>query len=432
MGRKAKTQQLKVFLNGALTGVLSKDPRGALAFQYDTQWLLEGFAISHSLPLREDAYHGDLVTRYFENLLPDNEEVKKKIAGFVGAESTKAFDLLSRIGRDCVGALTFVEGEAPNLFELTYKSISEKAIAQKLRNVHASSPLGLDDQGLRISIAGFQEKTALLKIQDKWCLPMNTTPTTHILKLPIGALQMNVHFDDSVDNEWSCLFILRKLGFNVCEALIERFEDQRVLVVKRFDRVWKKRNGKDILLRLPQEDLCQAFGLSSHVKYQSEGGPSIEKINRFLEGSSVITDREHFFKSIMAFDLLFAIDGHAKNFSVFFTQDGFRLTPLYDVMSGYFLTQLSKNPVHMTKLKLAMSVGKSSHYRFEKIFKSHYAQTADRCGWNAFTFEKMVSDLKKAVENLSYQTKELDPDLNTGVLDLMIEKMQIRAKRILV
>lgn len=431
MGRKKKLKELAVYLNGAKVGSLKKEPSGMVAFQYAADWIQEGFAISQSLPIQEQEYRGEIVTRYFDNLMPDNDAIKRLVAAKFGAESTRAFDLLEVVGRDCVGALSFLpsESETPPIFEMNYSKLSHKEIAQKIRGLASSSPLGMEDHDFRLSLAGAQEKTALLRIGKNWCEPHGQTPTTHIIKSPLGALGMNVNFADSVDNEWASLFIMRQFGLRTCHASIENFEDQRVLVVERFDRRWLKDGEQDVILRLPQEDMCQALGVSPYQKYQNEGGPGVTKIATFLTASQNEQDRFNFFKSIIVFDLLYATDGHAKNFSIAFNQNGFKLTPFYDVMSGYFLHQREKKPLQ--HLRLAMSVGHSNHYHFSKINKRHYEESAKKCLISAQDYERIMAEVKQSFLKLDYDTKELDQELDQRTLDCIITGMKKRADKIL-
>lgn len=432
MGRKRAGKALNVFLNGARVGHLKKDSSGQISFQYVEEWIKEGFAISQSLPIQEQEYKGEIVSRYFDNLLPDNDEIKKLVAQKFGAESTRPFDILEVVGKDCVGALTFLpeESEEPPIFEMNYSKLSTKAIANKIRGLGSVSPLGMEEDDFRLSIAGAQEKTALLKVGKNWCVPHGQTPTTHIIKTPIGALGMDINFDDCVDNEWASLFILEKFGLKTCKATIERFDDERVLVVERFDRRWLKDNGKDVILRIPQEDMCQALGVSPYKKYQNEGGPGIVAISKFLASSLEASDRFDFLKGIIIFDLLFATDGHAKNFSIFMNQKGFRMTPFYDVKSGYFLHAREKRALQ--KLRLAMGIGNSNHYNFDKILKRHYLETASKCLISKDDVERIFGEVRNSFDNFNYEARELDKDLNVSTLDLIVEGMSKRAKRVFV
>jgi len=428
---KKKTNTLNIFLNTILVGKLTKTSNGEISFNYDNDWIVNGFEISRSLPLQEQAYRGEVVSRYFDNLLPDNEEIKALVATKFGAESTRSFDLLTAIGRDCVGALSFLpEGlEHPLDFELSYSPISDMEIGRRLKSLGSTSPLGMKEGDFRISIAGAQEKTAFLKLNDTWKEPHGLTPTTHILKTSIGALGVDINFEDSIDNEWASLFLMKKMGLPVCNASIGDFDGKRVLIVERFDRKWREYKGQKILLRVPQEDMCQALSISPYRKYQSEGGPGIVDIANFLMASKEPEDRINFLKAILVFDLLYATDGHGKNFSIFLEEDGFRMTPFYDVMSGYFLHKREKQ--QLGKLKLAMKVGNSGHYLFKRIAKKHYVETAKKCGISERVYEKIITDLKFKFENLQIDEGELDPLLNRETLEIILEGMKKRSKIIL-
>ncbi len=427
MAKRSKQIILHVSLNGMLVGQLKKAVNGQISFKYDRDWITEGFQISNSLPLQEDEYKGEEVSRYFDNLLPDNEVIKRNIATKFGAESTQAFDMLKVIGRDCVGALSFTldENISDNL-ELIYRKLNETEIARKIKTLGSSSPLGMDDNEFRISIAGAQEKTALLNIDGQWHEPLGLSPTTHIFKTSIGALGIDINFNDSIDNEWVSLKIMQKLGIETCHSEIEQFEDQRVLVVKRFDRRWVEDNGKKFIIRIPQEDMCQALGYSAFQKYQSDGGPGIIDIAKLLNASTRPEDKINFFKSILIFDLLFATDGHAKNFSIFQTRRGFRLTPIYDVMSGHFLHLREKMPYQ--KLKLAMKIGNSGHYNFKRISQRHYLETAKMCDISESLFYQITDELKQQYEKLTLKDSDLDPRFNKSTLDPILEGIHKRSK----
>lgn len=198
---------------------------------------------------------------------------------------TLKFDLLSEIGRDSVGAVTLIpEDETVTHPIMAWEKLTEARLEEVLTAYKADIPLGMirEENDFRISVAGAQEKTALLRIGNDWCIPKGITPTTHIIKLPIGEIrQPNATLDlsQSVDNEYYCLLLAKELGLNVPDAEIIKAGNVRALAVERFDRRWNAE--RTVLLRLPQEDMCQTFGLPSSVKYESDGGPGIARIMAF-------------------------------------------------------------------------------------------------------------------------------------------------------
>ena len=382
MPRPRQHIPLQVLLNNRPVGRLEKESSGAIHFRYDERWLAKSDAIpvSLSLPLREDAYRGERVAAVFENLLPDSDVLRRRIAEKVGARGTDAYSLLSEIGRDCVGALQFIPAgdELPTRkSDAVGKTVSDREIEQLLANL-ARAPLGLDrEQDFRISVAGAQEKTALLRLKGKWLKPQGTTPTTHILKPQIGTLPNGLDLSNSVENEFYCLHLMAAFGLPVAQAEMKTFGHTKVLVIERFDRRWV---DKKQLLRLPQEDCCQALGCPPSRKYQSEGGPGIVDILKLLKAADApAEDRQLFLKSQIIFWLIGATDGHAKNASIFLGSEGrFQLTPFYDVLSAQ--PSLDGRQIERKQMKLAMSVGDSRHYRVDEIRGRHFVQTAIRAG----------------------------------------------------
>lgn len=225
---------------------------------------------------------------------------------------------------------------------------------------------GKAEEDFRISIAGMQEKTAFLFADDGWQLPLGATPTSHIFKPAMREGPDGADFSDSSWNEWFCLKLCAGFGLASANAEVQHFDDKPVIVVERFDRRWQD----GVLYRLPQEDLCQALGVPPSRKYESDGGPGILAVLEFLnQAANPRADRLTFFKAQIIFWLLAAIDGHAKNFSVFLTPGGFNLTPMYDVMSAAPYPELTPQ-----KIKLAMAIGNNRHYRVQKIVPRHFHQ----------------------------------------------------------
>ena len=337
---KSHNRILSILMNGILIGKLEKATKGGLTFIYDQTWLNTPGArpISLSLPLVDQPFTGDVVYNFFDNLLPDNQQIRARIQTKFHVATNQPFDLLASIGRDCVGAIQIIDGKIPTYAKkINFESLNEKEISSILRG-YQNNPLGMTDtsEEFRISIAGAQEKSAFLYHKNKWCRPIKETPTSHIFKLPIGYIQhQKMDLSDSCENEWLCSQIANAFGLPAAACEILHFENVKVLAVERFDR--KMSSDKTWLMRLPQEDMCQALGISPNLKYQSDSGPGINAIMQLLLGSAnAIADRDTFYKSQILFWLLAAIDGHAKNFSIFIEPDGkYRLTPLYDIMSAY-------------------------------------------------------------------------------------------------
>jgi serine/threonine-protein kinase HipA len=400
MPRKRQHTPLRVLLNNLPVGQLLKEPGGAIEFRYDASWLEseQAVPVSLSLPLREDAYKGEPVVAVFENLLPDSEKLRRRIAEKVGAAGTDSYSLLSEIGRDCVGALQFIPDGieiADDTTRIEGEAVGDGDIEKLLKNL-AQAPLGLGrDQEFRISVAGAQEKTALLFHEGKWLKPHGTTPTTHIFKTQIGSLPNGIDLSNSVENEYYCLKLMAAFGLPVNAAEIRIFGETKALVIERFDRRWTK-DGK--LLRLPQEDCCQSLSVPPGRKYQNEGGPGMVDILNLLKGSDTpAEDQRMFLKAQMLNWLIGATDGHAKNFSIFLGPRGrFRMAPLYDVLTAQ--PSLDARQIAEKQMKLAMSVGDSRHYTMRYIQGRHFIQTVERSGLPKEMAEEVLADISTNAE----------------------------------
>lgn len=398
MARPRARVALEVFLNGRLVGRLRREASGAVDFRYDDAWLAweHAMPISLSLPLREERLTGAPVIAVFDNLLPDDDEIRRRLAERVRAEGHDALSLLAALGRDCVGALQILpDGEEPGpAGAVSGRRLGDKEIAGILGDL-GRSPLGVDDnEEFRISLAGAQEKTALLKWKGRWHLPHGGTATTHILKPEIGRLRGGLDLSRSVENEHLCMRLAAAFGLPAATTEIRDFAGRRALVVERFDRRWT-RDGR--LLRLPQEDCCQALAVPPPRKYEPDGGPGMRAILELLKSSDEPqADQRLFLKAQIVFWLLGATDGHAKNFSIFLVPGGgFRLTPLYDVMSAQ--PNVDSGEIRQSRMRLAMAVGDRRHYVIGTIAPHHFIQTAASAGVSAALVADIFGELAATV-----------------------------------
>lgn len=418
MGRPPVVRRLDVRINGHLAGEYRYNPAGGVSFAYDTDWLAWEFAfpISRQLPLMGGAQSGAHVNAVFENLLPDNTDLRHRIAERTEARSGRPHDLLAAIGRDCIGAMQFLpRGADPgDPFRIEGAPQSEADIAATIRDL-ANSPLGLRaDDTFRISLAGAQEKTAFLWHEGAWLKPTGLTPTTHIFKRRMGVISHGIDMTDSVENEWLCLKLAAAMGLPVNKARVERFEDQTVLVVTRFDRTPREKGG---ILRLPQEDFLQALGFESGQKYQEHGGPGMQDGLRLLEGSRErAADLLLFLKAQIVNWILAAIDGHAKNYSLFLGPGGFAMTPLYDILSA--APAMETAAFRHKELRLALSVGRRRHYRLDQIQPRHFEETADLAKVPPEIRRKAFTDLAemglRAIDAVADTLPEEFPDRVAG------------------
>jgi serine/threonine-protein kinase HipA len=388
------THELVTLLDGKEAGRVQRDVHGRIKFVYDDEWRRapDTYPLSISMPLgaRE---HGRAVTEAFLwGLLPDNERVIARWAAKFQVSARSVFALITHVGEDCAGAVQFVTpdrldairgGKADNVEWLSEADIAKRL--ETLRTDPAAWRLARDTG--QFSLAGAQPKTALLFQNDRWGIPSGRLPTTHILKPPTGD------FDGHAENEHICLKLARSLGLPAAQSTVMQFKGELAIVVERYDR---QRKGNDIV-RVHQEDMCQALGVIPSKKYQNEGGPSAVDIAQLLRTYS--TDREtdlNTFIDALGFNWLIAgTDAHAKNYSLLIGGRRIRLAPLYDLASILPYDQLE-----WPKIKLAMKIG--GEYKLNLI-GSHQ--------WRKFTREMRV-DAEALVDRLGSMAKRLPDELN--------------------
>ena len=419
---------LTIWMNGVRVGTWSRT-RSGQTLQYDPGWITSsvGCVLSLSLPFTPGnaPRQGDAVENYFDNLLPDSEVLRERLQARFGTASTKPFDLLAAVGRDCIGAIQILpESETPVGFDLMESEPLTDAGVQQLIDASLSKTPPSETSDFRISLAGAQAKTALLFYRGKWRRPLRATPTTHILKLPMGFVGTSqLDMRESVENEWLCSRLMTEFGLPTATCEIAQFGSWKVLVVERFDR-GPVTDGW--IARRPQEDCCQALGLPSEKKYESDGGPGIRDILRILESSTAANaDRRAFVKAQIVFWLLAATDGHAKNFSLFHHPEGkYRLTPFYDVLSTWPIMGRRHNQISWHKAQLAMAIrSKNVHWKLCEIKRRHWDGMAALAGLGEATslLQEVVTQTPRAIENVN---RQLPVKFPPAIADTIFEGMR--------
>lgn len=435
---KRKVRSLTIWMNAELVGYW-RIKSGMDELQYADEWVANprGRPLSLSLPFApgNQPIKGDKVSFYFDNLLPDSRDIRERMARRFNTASTKAFDLLVELGRDCVGAIQLLpEDEKPqNIKRIQYKRLDESQVAEMLDKVVNTYSLGRLDDELRISLAGAQEKTALLWHNNQWCEPLGETPTTHIFKLPMGLVgNMKADMKASVENEWLCSKIMAEFGIPIAHCDIGIFGDKKALIVERFDR--KLAADGSWIIRLPQEDFCQASGISSLLKYQSDGGLSINDCMKLLSSSDNATiDKEHFFKAQIIFYLLAATDGHAKNFSFTHLPDNrYKLTPLYDVLSIHPLIGNKVDQIAKQKVKMAMAIrGSQNYYHLQKIQYRHFIKQGKSVGFAEEDVVTMIDSIIQRVDVVIENVTAMIPDkFPTTLSDKIFQGMKAQSVKL--
>ncbi|WP_027556292.1 type II toxin-antitoxin system HipA family toxin [Bradyrhizobium sp. Cp5.3] len=391
------TNELVALLDGNEVGRVRNDTRGRLTFVYDSDWRTaqDAYPLSLSMPLAAEEHGPAAVQAFLWGLLPDNERVLDRWAKKFQVSARNVFALIAHVGEDCAGAVQFVTPDRLEALKAgrddKVEWLDESDIAkrlQALREDHAAWRLPRDTG--QFSLAGAQPKTALLQKKGRWGLPSGRIPTTHILKPPTG------HFDGHAENEHVCLVLARSLGLPVAETKVMRFENEVAIVIERYDR---QPSGNDII-RVHQEDVCQAMGVLPTKKYQNEGGPTPVDIVELLRAYSTHREADiETFVNALGFNwLIGGPDAHAKNYSLLLASGPHvRLAPLYDVASI-----LPYDDVDIRKIKLSMKV--AGEYKLDKIGLRH---------WQKFSRETRV-DADKLIACLISMAEQI-PDLVTAI-----------------
>jgi serine/threonine-protein kinase HipA len=346
------SDSLIVLLGDTTAGRLTRLPGGQLRFDYGDHYrALSGLTpLSVSMPAQVRSHSDRVITPWLQNLLPDNEAVLDRWAREFQVSASSPFSLLAApIGLDCAGAVRFVppealEREISRPGDVTW--LTDDEVGERLRELKNDSTawLGRSCTG-QFSLAGAQAKTALLYRENRWGVPHGATPTTHILKPAVVGL------DDHDLNEHLCLDAARRAGLLAARTKISRFGDETAIVVDRYDR--QLVGGQ--IIRIHQEDLCQALEVSPARKYQNEGGPGPAQITgifrRVMSPRNADAAISQFFDALAWNWLIGGTDGHAKNYSLLLSGDQVRLAPLYDIASAL------PYGTHERKLRLAMKIG---------------------------------------------------------------------------
>jgi serine/threonine-protein kinase HipA len=368
------SEQLHLLSGGDAVGRVIREPhRNKLTFRYEPDWASnpESFPLSLSMPLTATEHQHDVIEPFLWGLLPDNDGVLRRWGSRFQVSPKNAFALLSHVGEDCAGAIQFIRPEkleswtkGPPKGKVDWLGRAElnERIALLLRD-HAATRSG-SDLG-QFSLAGAQPKIALFQdpVKKHWGIPSGSMPTTHILKPATGA------FDGFAENEHFCLRLARECGLATASSTVEYFGKSPVIVVERYDRM---RRGRQVL-RIHQEDFCQALGRPPQHKYQNEGGPSAADILSLIRqySSNRAEDEAQFVDALIFAWLVGATDAHAKNFSLLIAPGGqVRLAPLYDLSSALPYPR----QVDLGRASLAMKIGGS--YRLGEIGRRQWEKFA--------------------------------------------------------
>ena len=375
---------LDVYLQRDLVGQLIQDENGQLAFYYAEGWLNNANAVplSHSLPLRKEIFSRNECRGFFAGILPD-ESKREIIAKNLGISARNDFAMLEQIGGECAGAVTFIPaGEKLPERNYSYRPLTGAKLAEILKML-PRRPLMAGEDGIRLSLAGAQDKIAVHVHDGEISIPLGGAPSTHILKPAIE------HFEGTVFNEAFCMKLAHAIGLQTAKAEVGKAEDVDYLLIERYDRtVLQDAGSADYLERQHQEDFCQALGVIPDNKYQNEGGPSLKQCFDLLRelSSAPVIDLQGLLDAVIFNFLIGNHDAHGKNFSLLY-RDETRLAPLYDVLSTAYYPDLAK--------KMAMKIG--GEYESEKVQPKNFDQLADEAGLAKPMVKRRVQEVAETV-----------------------------------
>lgn len=374
-------RKLDVYLREEFTGQLIQDEHGQMSFSYAESWLKNSNAVplSYSLPLRKERFSRNECRGFFAGILPEQAQ-REIIAKNLGISARNDFAMLEQIGGECAGAVVFIPAgrDLPER-NYGYRQLSDAQLAEILKQL-PRRPLMAGEDGIRLSLAGAQDKIAVHVSHGQISLPLGGAPSTHILKPAIER------FEGIVFNEAFCMKLARAIGLHVAKAELGKVENIDYLLVERYDRRLLKESpdGPEHLEREHQEDFCQALGIVPENKYQNEGGPSLKQCFALLRelSSAPVIDLQRLLDAVIYNFAIGNHDAHGKNFSLLYGRET-RLAPLYDILSTAYYPELSK--------KMAMKIG--GEYISDKVRPKDFEQLADEAGLAKPMLKRRVQEL---------------------------------------
>lgn len=389
--------KLNVFFGNKKAGSLESTENCEVIFVYDENYLNDKTSVplSASLPLQREEFPQKQCIPFFSGLLPE-EDSRKKIADYLHISETSTLKLLEALGGECAGVISISSENEDDLFSLetsyklnsnNYEPLDDNRLLEFIEKMNTRPLIKADDK-LRLSLAGAQEKLALAKINGEWYLPLNGSPSTHILKpTRTGSLS------SLAQNEYICMKLAKSFGLPVPDVDLLKIAGKDIFVVERYDRI-KETNS---IQRLHQEDFCQALGIMSTSKYQNDGGPGIADIfNTILKVCTVpALESQKFLKYVLFNYVMGNCDSHGKNYSLLYKNNRVELSPLYDVVSTIIYSGLTD--------KLSMKIGK--HYDIQKVTQEDFSLLAESLNIKYSVLSTIFNDFAKKYINVFEELK---------------------------
>lgn len=402
--------QLDVELYGAVIGAAVQDDFGRLSFTYDADYSSDASRppLSLSMPVSRARFRGKNIVPFMWGLLPDSSEVRSRWAAEFGVSAENPFALLMHMGRDCAGGASFVP-PGPATRTNGVQVLTDSNIGARLRDLRSETSEWAVS-GEKWSLAGAQSKFTLTRNRDgEWAEVTGDAPSTHIIKPGIMDYQHQALV------EHISMEAAGAVGLRVAKTEFREFDGEPALVVTRFDRR-RARDGS--IVRVHQEDFCQALAVYPRKKYEASGGPSAADIARLLR--DVATDPEGdvwaFAQALVFNYLIGAPDAHAKNYSVVLAPSRVQLAPLYDVASALPYDALGDSEINQA----AMSIG--GRRVFGTVHGRHWDRLASGLKVNSGRLRDEVRRQAEAIPIAFFH--ELDSQGATDLSDRLMPRLQ--------
>lgn len=417
---------LNVWYEDRLVGYLWRNEIDYIGFRYDDDWLqTDGFAISRTLPLQTDDFPetASVAHRFFANLLPEGGAREHVVRDLKIANTD--FDLLRAIGGECAGALSVLGVENLPSIKHNYQPLEEREFQQLVTRrgqLYANQP---PETRPRLSLAGAQDKCAVLYSREAYFNPIGDAPSTHILKFESQDYK-NLPLYEVFTTRLAGAIDLPVVDIDLCYSKSQSFAR-----VVRYDRYTPDVNHDELeqgghIRRLHQEDFCQALGFAHTRKYQHDGGPEFRQCLELVREAS--DDPAHDSRLLLLWQIFNVLagnsDGHAKNLSLLYSPDGgVRLTPFYDLICTRAIERIDSN--------LAFDVGGQRNPA--AVTRDDWLAFAQRCDVGAKYFTGLLDDTAaRLIEQLSGVREEFeDSDGSVSAVERIERIVKKQCKNVL-
>lgn len=406
---------LDVYLHGIFAGELCQETSGKLSFTYSQDYLAsQSPALSLSLPLQEMPFPEQPTRAFFSGLLPDSF-ARYRLARYLGISEHNPFAMLKAIGVECAGAISVHPRETDISTDADRIEIIDDHKLFEILDLLKRHPLLTGQDGIRLSLAGAQDKLAVGLQEGKIALMKGSLPTSHLLK----PLIEGVH--DSVQNEFFCMRLAKHVGIEVPDVEIRYTEKTPYYLVERYDR---SRDNDGKMVRIHQEDFCQALGIYPENKYENEGGPTFAQCQNVLKNYSAEpgSDQMKMLKRMIFNYLIANSDAHAKNFSLLYHHNKPILAPAYDLLCTEIYPGVTG--------KMAMKIG--GRYKPYEVCLRHWHRIVPDTAVARSNIEKQLKQMAEECIEKSQQLKEtlIKDGFSSDIYEGICEVIQKRATHI--